>query len=416
MTRRGQVCTCPVFGRSRYLHGLPSLTARTKLLWLGKSSAPSNVCEAIGDRWDVVGFQADEALAGQLASAPLAVACPNGEADNPHEMEKLLAAIDRASMVALVLLPDEAKVAWEVLGRRVGKFVLVRQDASPAEIMAKLDAAAALQPAFQNLQAELTAARNLGASTGGQLKEIDEEMRLAARLQRDFLPRRLPEVGCVRFSVLYRPLGWVSGDIYDVARLDETHVGFYVADAVGHGMPAALLTMFIKRSLQTKRIVGNTYEIVPPDVSLQQLNASICEQNLSSCQFCTATYCVLDTSNLRLTYARAGHPEPILTHADGSTASLAAPGSLLGVFPEEQYTSATVDLARGDRVVLYTDGLEDALVGATGQGPSLAERLAELQGRPREEMLLQLTAWIDENPGSARAQDDVTVVVLDVGE
>jgi len=325
-----------------------------------------------------------------------------------------LTAVDRASTVALVLLPAEAKVAWGVLGRRVGKFILVRQDAEPAEITAKLDAAAALQPALANLQAELTAARNLGGSTGGQLEEIDEEMRLAARLQRDFLPRRLPEVGCVRFSVLYRPLGWVSGDIYDVARLDETHVGFYVADAVGHGMPAALLTMFIKRALQTKRIVGNTYEIIPPGASLQQLNAAICEQNLSSCQFCTAAYGVLDTSTLRMTYARAGHPAPVLIHADGSMASLAAPGSLLGVFPEEQYTSATVDLARGDRVVLYTDGLEDALLSVTGQGPSLAERLAELQGRPREEMLLQLTASIDERPGIARAQDDVTVVVMDL--
>lgn len=391
------------------------MTVKRKLLWLGKSAVPLNVREAFGDRWEVVGLRADATLAGQLASVGLAVAYPNGQANNSHELEKLLAAIDRSPTVALVLLPPEAKVAWSVLGGRVGKFVLVRQDAAPAEIAAKLAAAEALQPVLENLQTELMSARKLGASTGVQLKEFDEEMRLAARLQRDFLPRRLPEVGSARFSVLYRPLGWVSGDIYDVARLDETHVGFYVADAVGHGMPAALLTMFIKRSLQTKRIVGNTYEIVSPDVSLEQLNTSICEQNLSSCQFCTAAYCVLDTASLRLTYARAGHPEPILTHADGEMIALAAPGSLLGVFPEEKYTSATVDLTPGDRVVLYTDGLEDALIDAAGQSPSLTERLAELHGLPREEMLLQLTAWIDENPGSARAEDDVTVVVLDVG-
>jgi hypothetical protein len=391
------------------------LTSRAKLLWLGKSPLPASVRKAVADRWDVVNSRLDEPLAGQLAAVAVAVACPNGEADDPHELEMLLAAVDLASAVAVVLLPPEAKAAWGALGRRVGKFVLARQDAEPAEILAKLDAAAALQPAFRHLHAELTDARNLGESAGGQLKELDEEMRLAARLQRDFLPRRLPEVGAARFSVLYRPLGWVSGDIYDVARLDETHVGFYVADAVGHGMPAALLTMFIKRAFETKRIVGNTYEIVPPDVSLQQLNAAICEQNLSSCQFCTAAYCVLDVSTLRLTYARAGHPEPILIRADGSANSLASPGSLLGVFPEERYTSASVDLARGDRVVLYTDGLEDALADPTGQGQSLSGRLAGLRHRPREEMLLQLAAWIDQQPGGTRAADDVTVVVLDVG-
>jgi len=363
----------------------------------------------------MVNLRPDEPLAGQLAAVAVAVACPNGDADDPHEIEKLLAAVDLASAVAVVLLPPDAKVAWGVLGRRVGKFVLARQDAEPGEILAKLDAAASLQPAFRNLQAELTDARNIGESAGGQLKELDEEMRLAARLQRDFLPRRLPEVGSARFSVLYRPLGWVSGDIYDVARLDETHVGFYVADAVGHGMPAALLTMFIKRAFETKRIVGNSYEIVPPDVSLQQLNTAICEQNLSSCQFCTAAYCVLDVSTLKMTYARAGHPEPILIRADGSTSSLASPGSLLGVFPEELYTSASVGLARGDRVVLYSDGLEDALADPTGQGQSLCERLAGLRERPRDEMLLQLAAWVDQHPGGTRTEDDVTVVVLDVG-
>ena len=83
------------------------------------------------------------------------------------------------------------------------------------------------------------------------------------------MSRRLPEVGPIRFGALYRPATWVSGDIYDVVRLDETHVGFYVADAVGHGMPAALLTMFIKKALLTKRILGHTYEILPPHVSLQ---------------------------------------------------------------------------------------------------------------------------------------------------
>ena len=343
------------------------------------------------------------------------MACPNGEADDPREIGKLLSAIDRASAVAVVLLPPEAKVAWQVLGHRSGKFVLVRQDADPREILAKLEAASALQPAFRELQTELADARKLGESDPSQLKDLDEEMRLAARLQRDFLPRRLPEVGDVRFSVLYRPLGWVSGDIYDVARLDETHVGFYVADAVGHGMPAALLTMFIKKALATKRIVGNTYEILPPHASLELLNAAICEQNLSSCQFCTACYCVLDCVTMRLTFARAGHPEAILLRSDGrDRAPWRRRAACWASSRRSSTRSQTVDLASGDRLVLYSDGLEDALIDPTGEGQNLAEILGSLKGLERDEMLLQLTAWIDARAGTARAADDVTVVVLDV--
>ena len=387
-------------------------------MWLSRSSAPARIRQTVGSRWEILDCAADEPLAAQLASAGLAVACPNGEAEDPREIERLLSAIDKSSAIAVVLLPPEAKVAWSILGRHTGKFILARQDADPGEILAKLDAAAALQPALSNLHAELADARKLGESDAAQLKDLDEEMRLAARLQRDFLPRRLPEVGSVRFGVLYRPLGWVSGDIYDVVRLDETHIGFYVADAVGHGMPAALLTMFIKRAMQTKRIIGNTYEILQPHVSLQQLNAAICEQNLSSCQFCTACYGVLDTKTLGLTFSRAGHPEAILIGADGSCRSLASPGSLLGIFPEEQYVSNSVNLAAGDRLVMYSDGLEDALADPASRenaAKGLADMLASLRGVARDEMLLQITAWLDARHGAGRADDDVTVLVMDVG-
>ncbi|MCD6303900.1 MAG: SpoIIE family protein phosphatase [Planctomycetes bacterium] len=390
------------------------MAAERKLLWLSPRPAPPNLMAALGRRWRLVPARDDEPLSRQLDSAGLAVARPNGRADDPHEIEKLLSAVDRSSAVAVVLLPSEANVAWNVLSRREGRLLCIRDDAEPGEIAAKLDAAGALQPAFRNLQAELAEARHHGRAPGLQLDELDEEMRLAARLQRDFLPRQLPAVGGVRFGALYRPLGWVSGDIYDVARLDETHVGFYVADAVGHGMPAALLTMFIKRAIPSKRIVGHSYEILPPHLSLEQLNSAICEQNLSSCEFCTAVYCVLDVASLKLSYARAGHPEPLLVRRDGEIIALDAPGSLLGVFPGEKYSSATVQLAAGDRLVLYSDGIEDALATSGDDCSAFRRRLPEIAPLPRDEALLQIAAWVDERPQTPRASDDVTILLADV--
>jgi hypothetical protein len=389
---------------------------KTKLLWLGEQPIPPNVTRAAGQRWDLRPCRRGEPLGRQLEHAAVVVAYPNGQSDDPHRLAQLLDAVDHSLAVALVLLPPGAKTAWGVLGRRQGKFLCVRQDATSEEIAAKLDAAEALQPAISNLQRELADARKSDGPNMPQLDQIDEEMRLAARIQRDFLPRRLPEVGPVRFAVLYRPLGWVSGDIYDVARLDETHLGFYVADAVGHGMPAALLTMFIKHALQSKRIAGNTYEILPPHESLAALNAAICQQNLSSCQFCTAVYCVLNLADLALSYARAGHPEGILIHADGTLASLPVPGSLLGVFPEEEYHSVTVPLSPGDRLVLYTDGMEDALAQGTGEGDRFRHLLTSIGRLPREQLLLQITALIDDRSSRRSAEDDITVLVADVVE
>jgi len=388
------------------------LAGRSKLLWVSQSPAPDNVLQAARDAWELTPYSPDGPLCPQLSGVGLAVVYPDGQKEDPRWLPTLLAALDDSPTVAVVLLPETADAAWSALCRRGGQFLCVRADA-PAEVLAgRFAAAEALQPALASLRAELAAARRTAAGATRAFEDMTEEMRLAARLQRDFLPRRLPEVGSARFGVLYRPVSWVSGDIYDVARLDETHVGFYVADAVGHGMPAALLTMFIKKALQTKRIVGNTYQIVPPHVSLCELNADICEQNLSSCQFCTAVYCVLDTASLILTYARAGHPEPILIHKDGTAEMLLAQGSLLGVFPGEQYESQQAKLRPGDRLLVYTDGVEAALCGVGRGVEEFMKVVAPLVAAPREEMLLRLTSWID-GRGQVSA-DDITVIVMDV--
>jgi serine phosphatase RsbU (regulator of sigma subunit) len=385
-------------------------------LWLSDEAAPANVRRAAQGRWRLRHGRRREPLAPQLHHAALALVSLGSQANDPKELSDLVDAVDRADAVAVVLLPADARLAWRVLSRHEGKFLCVRRDIAPEELAARMDAAASLQPALHKLQEELAVARSMWTRQGDAMGEMDEEMRLAARLQRDFLPRRLPEVGPVRFAALYRPLGWVSGDIYDVARLDESHVGFYVADVVGHGLPAALLTMFIKRGLQTKRIEGNSYQIIPPHTALAQLNADLCEQNLTSCQFCTAAYCVLDVPSLTLSYARAGHPEPIVVHADGSASALASDGPLLGVFPDAQFALATAKLSPGDRVILYSDGAEESLGGARRSREKLMEVLATQWRRPRGEMLLYLTGLIDDGRQRNQGADDITIIVMDVLE
>src|SRR5260221_832124 len=98
---------------------------------------------------------------------------------------------------------------------------------------------------------------------------------------------RFPGGGGFLSVVFSRPAGYVSGDLYDVARLDETHVAFCIVDAVGHGMPAALLTMFIKRALVSKEIGPGGYRLLPPSETMRRLNYALVEQNLSAATFST---------------------------------------------------------------------------------------------------------------------------------
>ena len=430
------------------------VTENRTILWIGGHTLPPPNVRLAAQGWDLQPAREGQSLAGQLEHAPLAMVWPNITADDPTRLAALLGELQQAQAVSIFLLPEDDRRPWQQIAKRQGQFLCVGQNSPAGEIAARLSAAAELAPALRTLRQELGAALNQQSGNAKLIEQMDEEMRLAARLQRDFLPRRLPEVGAARFGVLYLPATWVSGDIYDIIRLDETHVGFYVADVVGHGMPAALLTMFIKKALQTKRIMGSTYEIVPPEVAMAELNADICDQNLSSCQFCTAVYAILDVSSLVLTYCRAGHPEPILVHCeqpalcgtpdsattlpgmseaasiwpvtDSSrrercdpssvrTERLDGRGSLLGIFPDEPFASRTVQLCPGQRVLFYSDGLEEAIRPPNSPREAPIEQVLESYLlRPRDEMLLRLNDQMDKYRGDTPLVDDVTAMILDI--
>ncbi|MHC4982939.1 MAG: PP2C family protein-serine/threonine phosphatase, partial [Planctomycetota bacterium] len=389
------------------------MAGKRTLLWLGDGPAPGNVSAAAEADWNLRDCKGDEPLEPQFKEATLVAIGRDGSQDDPYWLDSVLTELDRTSAVAVFLLPEDAQVAWSVLSRRMGHFLCVPRDSSAEELAAKFAAAGALQKGIESLCSELSASRQLHAA-GTDVQQIEEEMRLASKLQRDFLPKQLPEVGPVRFGVLYQPAGWVSGDIYDIMRLDETHVGLYVADVVGHGMPAALLTMFVKKALLTKRIEGTTYEIVSPAASLAALNSDICEQNLSSCQFCTAVYCVVDTERQTVTYSRAGHPEPIILRVDGTVELGKMPGSLLGIFPEEQFEVRQLTLQRGDRMIVYSDGAEQAILGGRrGDDERLKSAAMLWAGVSRDEMLSQVSTKVLASRAAGHMADDVTLVVMD---
>jgi sigma-B regulation protein RsbU (phosphoserine phosphatase) len=278
-----------------------------------------------------------------------------------------------------------------------------------------LDHLGEMQQEIKALQSELEALRQRDAALRFYMQRIDEELRLAARIQQDFLPKILPQVGRVYFHTLFRPAGYVSGDLYDVMRLDERHVGFFICDAVGHGMPAALLTMFIKRALVTKEILGNGYRLLDPGETIARLNDALLEQHLSQATYATALYGVVDTESLRLRFAKGGHPCPAVLRADGRLEFPDASGALLGIFPQEPFEVREIQLAPGDRLFVYSDGIE---VGFCGDNVADNQRWQhELQSRremPTDALLQDLSAALDRQSGSLSPKDDLTMVAVEV--
>lgn len=286
----------------------------------------------------------------------------------------------------------------------------------PISIGAALDGQlAGMQSQIASLSEEIDALRKRDEAVKFYMHRLDEEMRLAARLQQDFLPKSLPEVGPVRFHTLFRPAGYVSGDLYDVMRLDERHVGFHIADAVGHGMPAALLTMFIKNALVTKEINPQGYRLLPPSETMSRLNEALVGQNLSYATFATAVYGMINTDTLKVSITRGGHPNPLILRADGSTETIQAEGSLLGIFEGEVFTQGEAQLYPGDRLMLFSDGIEVAFSDDKELDTDRWRReLEERRHLSSKEIIESLTFHLDNQYGSLTPKDDLTIILADI--
>jgi sigma-B regulation protein RsbU (phosphoserine phosphatase) len=295
---------------------------------------------------------------------------------------------------------------------------LVRDDEIPGEVVpSPRDQVLAMQNEIETLQQEVALLRRRDEMVHFYLHRMDEELRLAARLQQDFLPKEMPKVGSARFQALFRPAGYVSGDLYDVFRLDETHVGFYLADAIGHGVPAALLSMFLRTSLHSKEIFANGYHILSPGEALAGLNSALLTQNFSQTTFATAIYGVMDVKNCQVSLSSAGHPMPLLIPADGTSVREIAcgGGALLGVFPDEVYPTITFHLEPRQRLILHSDGIESVFDDEMelGDCQPWQSELTRLRDMETADLLESFSKRLDRQSGSLEPKDDLTVIVLE---
>lgn len=192
-----------------------------------------------------------------------------------------------------------------------------------------------------------------------QLERLNMELEDASRLQRDNLPNAIEDVAGGTVGTLWKPAGAVSGDLVTILDIGQQRTAMLVADAIGHGVPAAILSMMIQKTVleahhEDRNLLGS------PSEMLGRLNESLLRQAGTDTRFATAIYGVFDAATDRITLGAAGHPAPIVSGRDGTLRRLTAQGPLLGIFSDETYDESTFQLEPGDRMVLYSDGVEQA--------------------------------------------------------
>lgn len=214
-------------------------------------------------------------------------------------------------------------------------------------------------------------------------QRIEQDMHLAERIQQSFLPRRIPQIDGYTFSARYDPAYEVGGDFYDFVRLPDDRIGIVVGDVSGKGVAAALYMARLGRDLRYFALAESD-----PARVLKWMNRAVNEAGQDHI-FVTLVYVVLSAKEKMVTIANAGHMPPILRHQrEGQVRNLDTTAGLpLGVLPDTEYEAETHRLEPGDSMMLYTDGLVEAmdpkrqmfgierLLDTVAEGPSTANTL-----------------------------------------
>jgi len=188
-------------------------------------------------------------------------------------------------------------------------------------------------------------------------RALERDLQLADQIQRGFLPKRPPQVPGYVFFDHYRPATHVGGDFYDYVPLSDGRVAVVVADVVGHGLAAAMLTA--KMAAEVRFHLLSTPR---PADAVTQLNASLA-RDLVEGHFVTLVVAVLDPHTSEVTIVNAGHMRPILRREDGHVGDVGdeQAGLPLGIVEELNYGQCTIRLAPGARLMIFTDGISEAM-------------------------------------------------------
>ena len=241
-------------------------------------------------------------------------------------------------------------------------------------------------------------------------ERLEHEMELAATVQRSLLPARLPQYSDYGFAAYLQPARQVGGDFYDVIELDGEHVGLLMADVADKGVHASLF-MAVTRTLFLQE---GKRSLSPAQVALA-VHQGILDVASSADVFVTAFYGVLHRPSGRLTYVRAAQERPLLFRPGRPVETLKGDGRFLGMLPQLELEEFTIYLQPDDRLVLFSDGVTDAVnLNDERYGHErLAAVLVEGGRLEAAALVRHIAGDVAQWSQAAPAFDDLTLVVVE---
>ena len=238
-----------------------------------------------------------------------------------------------------------------------------------------------------------------------EAQALEKQVQMAADVQQRMIPQTPPKVPGVDLAAVYVPCFQLGGDFYDFIPLPGDNIGLAVADVAGKGVPASLIMASVRAALRAQ--VDNVYYLYEV---IRRVNVMLYRDTTPS-EFVTLFYGVLDAHNKQFTFCNAGHPPGLIRRGD-EIIELTAENMVLGIDPDQQYRQEVAQLHSGDVLLLYTDGLTDAMnfkKEIFGK-----QRLVEVfkQSANTAELVTEHILWeVRKYVGMAERTDDITMIV-----
>jgi len=243
---------------------------------------------------------------------------------------------------------------------------------------------------------------------------IDRDLESAAAIQQNLLPDKTPLIENVRVAWKFEPSEKIGGDIFNIHNMDERNVGFYMADVCGHGVPAALISVAVSQFLNSgEGLLGTNCELTSPDIVLNRLGQAFPFERFDS--YFSIICMALNVNQGLLTYSCAGHPPPVLLGANRPLEFLNHRGPVIGVGCQTPFTQEEILLHKGDKLILYTDGLLECR-NSKGDyyGKSrFADLLAKHRSEPIREIVDTVYGDVKDFRGQAKPDDDISILGME---
>lgn len=332
------------------------------------------------------------------------------------EVCKRLKNMDAIADVPVIFLSAKSDAADKIRGLEIGGSDYITKPFDKGEVLARV----LNQLKIRRLTKELI---RTNIDLTDKQKRLDDDLRAAAGIQQSLFPRKMPDVKNLAIAWRFMPSYMIGGDIFNVFRLDESHVGLYMIDVSGHGVPSALITVSVSQTLNpdsgnvTKRKVAGSpgYEIISPREVLETLDREYPIERFD--KYFTIVYLIIDTGTGDLIYSNAAHPAPVIIRSDGSITALDKGGTIIGMGDMVPFEEERVILQKGDKIVLYTDGIVEY---RNNEGGYFGEdRLYEILNGScmagTEALLDDILRSVNDFGKGTEFQDDITLIAIEYG-